>query len=70
MKRDQLITLLRIAGVHGDAGELVRLRIENIGRMTFAKMRAAYLEGANATAAGFVCNCHSCTLAAAREAAR
>ncbi len=58
MKREHLITYLRVAGYHEDAARFTRLLIEN--RISYARAKEAFAEGRTLRARGMRCDCHDC----------
>lgn len=54
MKREHVITALRVAGYHGDTARYTRLLIEE--RISKARAREAYAAGQRARAAGIRCD--------------
>jgi hypothetical protein len=60
MKREHVITALRVAGYHADTARFTRLLIEE--RISKPAAKEAYAAGQRARAQGVRCDCHDCKL--------
>ncbi|MDH4172113.1 MAG: hypothetical protein OEW90_01810 [Betaproteobacteria bacterium] len=58
MKREDALTLAKVAGYHNDSRSFTRLIIEQ--RVNRATMNRAWHAGTNARAAGVLCDCREC----------
>jgi hypothetical protein len=58
MKRSVLLSLIRVAGYHGDTRTFTRLLVEN--RISRAVADTAFLAGKRAKERGVPCTCHAC----------
>src|SRR5690606_11166768 len=67
MKREHLLTYLRVAGYHNDAAAYTRLLIEN--RISMKAAKQAFAEGVRQREAGVPCDCRTCKAQRARAGA-
>lgn len=67
MKREHLLTYLRVAGYHNDAAAYTRLLIEN--RISMKAAKAAFAAGSKARESGVPCDCRTCKIERARAGA-
>lgn len=58
MKRDVLLSHLRVAGYHDDSATFTRLYIEN--RISYDSAKKEYLKGQKMKADGIGCTCPDC----------
>lgn len=58
MKREHVLTYLRVAGYHDDRAAFTRLYVEN--RIGYKAAQDAYRAGRAARDAGVRCDCHDC----------